>query len=80
MSTSRVFENVPAYLAVLANRDLDAIANAETLRRLQLGLDNIPLPQRAAVTIADAATDDPFRHAFLRLNSSAGSTARRRTA
>ena len=31
---SRVFENVPAYLAVLSNRPLDAITNAETLRRL----------------------------------------------
>src|SRR5439155_21569064 len=35
---SRVFENAPSYLAVLANRPLDAIASAETLRRLQLGL------------------------------------------
>ena len=31
-----------AYLAVLSNRPLDAITNAETLRRLQLGLDNLP--------------------------------------
>ncbi len=38
---SREFENAPAYLAVLSNRPLDAITNAETLRRLQLGLDNI---------------------------------------
>src|SRR5712692_1158913 len=29
---SRVFENAPAYLAVLSNRPLDAIASAETLR------------------------------------------------
>ena len=58
---SRVLENAPAYLAVLSNRPLDAITNAETLRRLQLGLDNIPLPQRASVNIADSASDDPFR-------------------
>ncbi len=62
---SRVFENAPAYLAVLSNRPLDAIANAETLRRLQLGLDNVVLLQRAAVTIADSSRDDPFRLAFL---------------
>src|SRR5262249_51002330 len=37
---SRVLENAPAYLAVLSNRPLDAITNTETLRRLQLGLDN----------------------------------------
>ena len=66
---SRVFENVPAYLAVLSNRPLDAITSAETLRRLQLGLDNIPLPQRASVNIADAASDDPFRVAFIKVKS-----------
>lgn len=69
---SRVFENAPAYLAVLANRPLDAITNAETLRRLQLGLGNVVLLQRAAVTIADSARDDPFRLAFLNLRSRQG--------
>jgi uncharacterized protein (TIGR02186 family) len=64
---SRVFDTVPAYLAVLATRPLDSIANAETLRRLQLGLANTVLLQRAAVTIADSAPDDPFRLAFLKL-------------
>src|SRR5947207_9012310 len=34
---SRVFENVPSYHAVLANRPLEAITNPETLRPLQLG-------------------------------------------
>jgi uncharacterized protein (TIGR02186 family) len=69
---SRVFEDAPAYLAVLSNRPLDAITNAETLRRLQLGLDNIPLPQRASVNIADAASDDPFRVAFIKIKSDQG--------
>lgn len=64
---SRVFENVPAYLAVLSNRPLDSITNAETLRRMQLGLDNIPLPQRASINIADAANDDPFRLSFINI-------------
>jgi uncharacterized protein (TIGR02186 family) len=64
---SRVFDNVPAYLAVLASRPLEMIANAETLRRQQLGLSNVVLLQRAAVTIADAAPNDPFRQAFLKL-------------
>jgi uncharacterized protein (TIGR02186 family) len=64
---SRVFENAPAYLAVISNRRLDAIANAETLRRNHLGLANVVLLQRAAVTIADAAPDDPFRVAFINL-------------
>jgi uncharacterized protein (TIGR02186 family) len=69
---SRVFENAPSYLAVLANRPLEAITNAETLRRLQLGLDRIVLTQRAAATIAEDAPDDPFRRAFLRLEGSRG--------
>jgi uncharacterized protein (TIGR02186 family) len=69
---SRVFENVPSYVAVLANRPLEMITNGETLRRLQLGLDRIVLVQRAAATIAEDAPDDPFRRAFLRLESSRG--------
>jgi uncharacterized protein (TIGR02186 family) len=69
---SRVFENAPSYLALLSNRPLEAIANAETLRRLQLGLDNVVLLQRASVHIADSATDDPFRQAFLRIKRERG--------
>ena len=64
---SRVFEQAPAYVAVLSNRPLDAIAGMETRRRLQLGLEHLPLTQRAAVTIADSGLDDPFRRAFLDL-------------
>jgi len=64
---SRVFDTVPGYLAVLSNRPLEAIANGETLRRLQLGLANVVLLQRADVNIADSASDDPFRLAFLKL-------------
>jgi uncharacterized protein (TIGR02186 family) len=66
---SRVFENVPAYLAVLSNRPLDAIASGETLRRLQLGIDNFSLPQRASVNIADAASGDPFRRALIKIKT-----------
>jgi len=69
---SREFDRVPSYLAVLANRELDAIASADTRRRLQIGIENIPLTQRAAVTIADASADDPFRQAFLRINMQRG--------
>jgi uncharacterized protein (TIGR02186 family) len=69
---SRVFENAPAYLAVLSNRPLDAIANTETLRRLSLGLQFFPLPQRASVQIADSARDDPFRLSFIKLRSDHG--------
>jgi uncharacterized protein (TIGR02186 family) len=66
---SRVFENAPAYLAVLSNRPLPAITNAETLRRLQLGLANVVLLQRAAATIADSDPNDSFRVAFVNLRT-----------
>ncbi len=66
---SRVFENAPAYLAVLSNRPLDAIASPETLQRLQLGLDNFPLPQRGDGGLSDAASDEAFRAAFLKIRS-----------
>ena len=51
---SRVFENAPSYLAVVSNRPLDAITNGETLRRLQIGLDNVVLLQRASVNVSYA--------------------------
>jgi len=69
---SRVFEDAPAYLAVLSNRPLEEIANAETLRRLQIGLANVMLLQRAAATIADSDRNDPFRVAFIDLRSRLG--------
>src|SRR5260370_35719176 len=69
---SRVFEDAPDYLAVLSNRPLDAIASAEALRRLQLGLDNIALPQRASINIAAPGGDDPSRPAFNQILSDLG--------
>jgi uncharacterized protein (TIGR02186 family) len=66
---SRVFENAPSYLAVLSNRPLEAIAGRELRRRLQLGLDNALLLQRANANIADASRQDPFRQAFLQLQA-----------
>ncbi len=68
-TTSREFVQVPSYLAVLSNRPFAQFANAETLRRLQIGLDNFLLPQRIGPDIADTVHDDPFRVAFVRLKS-----------
>ena len=69
---AREFVNVPSYLAVLANRPVKDIASAETLRRLQVGLDNYILPQRIGPDIADTVSDDPYRLAFIRLESDQG--------
>jgi len=69
---SRVFENAPSYLAVLTNRPLEAIAGTGTLRRLQLGLDNIALPQRIDSASADDIGNEAFRRAFLQLQDEHG--------
>jgi uncharacterized protein (TIGR02186 family) len=69
---SREFVRVPSYLAILSNRPVVQIANPETLRRLQIGLKNFLLPQRIGPDIADTVRDDPFRVAFIRLQSEHG--------
>ncbi|HXX26467.1 MAG TPA: TIGR02186 family protein [Pseudolabrys sp.] len=69
---TREFVSVPSYLAVLANRAVKDIASAETLRRLQMGLDNYILPQRIGPDIAGTVSDDPYRLAFIRLESDQG--------
>lgn len=69
---ARLFVRVPSYLAVLANRPIAEIANPETLRRLQVGIDNILLTQRIGPDIADTVRNDPFRTAFVRIESQQG--------
>ena len=69
---SREFVGVPTYLAVLSNRPVTEIAREDTLRRLQIGLDNFLLPQRIGSDFADTVRDDPFRSAFVRLENQQG--------
>ena len=69
---SREFVRVPAYLAVLANRPFNLITGADTLRKLQIGLDNFLLPQRVGPDLGDTVREDPFRVAFVTLESEAG--------
>ncbi|HEY6755027.1 MAG TPA: TIGR02186 family protein [Pseudolabrys sp.] len=69
---SREFVRVPSYLAILSNRPVTDIANQDTLRRLQVGLDNFLLPQRIGSDFADTVRDDPFRRSFLRLQTQQG--------
>jgi uncharacterized protein (TIGR02186 family) len=66
---SRVFIDPPAYLATFANRPLNAIANAEIRRRLQIGFENMQLPQRIGADVGEVTSNDPFRTAFIRLKS-----------
>jgi uncharacterized protein (TIGR02186 family) len=69
---SREFVRVPAYLAVLSNRPVNTIASQDTLRRLQIGLENFLLPQRIGPDLADTVHDEPFRRAFVRLQTQQG--------
>ena len=66
---SRTFLNVPSYLAVLSNQPLEQITNAETVRRLQLGLADKLLPQQLGSDVGDVVRDDPFRANFIRLKT-----------
>jgi uncharacterized protein (TIGR02186 family) len=66
---AREFVRVPSYLAILSNRPVTQITNPDTLRRLQVGLDNFLLPQRIGPDVADTVRDDPFRVAFVRLEN-----------
>jgi len=66
---ARQFENVPQYIAVSANRAFADIANQDTLRRLQIGLNNFILTQRVGPDFADVVASDPFRAAFVRLKT-----------
>ena len=69
---SRQFLKVPSYLAVFANRPLDAIASSEVQRRQQLGLTNVLLTQRVGGDYADVVPSDAFRSAFVRLRGEHG--------
>ncbi|MDO8875038.1 MAG: TIGR02186 family protein [Pseudolabrys sp.] len=69
---ARQFVQVPSYLAILSNRPIGDITNAETARRLQLGLNNFLLPQRIGPDTADTVRDDPFRVAFVKLETQHG--------
>ncbi len=69
---AREFVRVPSYLGILSNRPVAEIAAAETLRRLQVGIDYFLLPQRIGPDTADTVRDDPFRVAFVTLEKESG--------
>jgi uncharacterized protein (TIGR02186 family) len=69
---SRTFVQAPSYLAVLTSRPADAIAGPDVLRRRQIGLANVLLPQQIGDDVADVGRDDPFRAAFLRVKREHG--------
>jgi uncharacterized protein (TIGR02186 family) len=70
-TAARTFIDPPSFLAVLANRPLDSIANAETRRKLQLGIADTPLPELINNDVGEVA-NDPFRAAMVKLMSERG--------
>lgn len=69
---SREFVSVPSYLGIFTNRPADAMASPDTQRRLHLGMANIPLIQHIGTDYADVVARDPFRSAFIRLQTERG--------
>jgi uncharacterized protein (TIGR02186 family) len=65
---SQKFEKAPAYLAVLSNRLLSAIASPDMLRRLEVGLRQTVI----SASKVNMDEDDPFLTAFARLNRDHG--------
>lgn len=70
---SRTFVEVPAFLSVMSNRPAEEMASPETLRVEQIGLARNILVQRVGPDFADVVPSDPFRTAFLRIQSAQGS-------
>jgi uncharacterized protein (TIGR02186 family) len=69
---SREFVDPASYLAVLATKRFDMIASPDVLRRQQVGINNIPMPQRMGTSTIELAPDDPFRVAFIRIKREQG--------
>ena len=64
---SRSFVQVPSFLEVLSTRPFENIANAETLRRQQIGIANTLLTEQIGSDIVEAIPNDQFREAFVRI-------------
>lgn len=62
-------DNVPGYLALLSNRPFENMTDAETRRRLQIGLDSLVAPRQADGEGANIDRDDPFFANFIRLKT-----------
>jgi uncharacterized protein (TIGR02186 family) len=62
---SRTFVDAPSFLDVLSTRPFASIADAETLRREQIGIADLSLQQQTGPDVANA--NNPFRQAFVRI-------------
>jgi uncharacterized protein (TIGR02186 family) len=64
---SRTFVDAPSFLDVLSTRPFASIADAETLRREQIGIADISLQQQTGPDVGNANPNNPFRQAFVRI-------------
>ncbi len=64
---SQTFDHAPTYLAVLSNRPLKAIVPADAARRMEIGLQNVPLTQPGS-----AQPPEAFKEALIRLRQQRG--------
>jgi uncharacterized protein (TIGR02186 family) len=62
---SRTFVDAPSFLEVLATRPFANIADAETLRRQQIGIADISLQQQTGPDAVNASANNSFRQAFV---------------
>lgn len=69
---SREFVSAPSYLGIFSNRRAELMASPDTQRLLQLGMKNIALIQHVGTDYADVVASDPFRSAFIRLQTDKG--------
>jgi uncharacterized protein (TIGR02186 family) len=64
---SRTFVDAPSFLEVLSTRPFASIADAETLRREQIGIADISLRQQIGPDVTNASPNSPFRQAFVNI-------------
>lgn len=70
--SERTYVDVPSFYAILSTGPIDQLATRETMRRYQIGLDQLILPEHAPGLEEMAAGDAEFRAGFLRLKLQSG--------
>jgi uncharacterized protein (TIGR02186 family) len=61
------FSDAPSYLTVLSNRPFQAIANADTLRQQQIGIENIRFGGKADAGSGPGKSGRSFRDSLVRI-------------
>jgi uncharacterized protein (TIGR02186 family) len=69
---SHTFVDTPGYVAVLANRPLDAVMTPELAQKLELGLQNISIKQKISIAQVPTSSNDTFRNAMITLRKEHG--------